>query len=536
LGQTEIPVRKNTFEQLFDRTAVASLLLKDGVFARCNDAAAKLLGYAGGVELVTMHPSNISPLTQPDGRSSAEKAEEMIALTFQKGKHNFEWIHLRKDGSTVLVEVLSMYLQIEGEDYLHVVWQDLTGRVTQSQSESMRQLIENMGDAHLVLKDGVYVECNQAAVDLLGYPDKESLLNVERDRFYPPFQPDGSDSFIKAKEGIQLAYQKGTHSVDWTYLKYDGTEINTALTMAVAVVDGEEILHIVWRDLTGQVSQFESKSLVQLIENMGDPHLIFKNGEYLECNQAAVDLLGYPDKKSLLNVGRDKFYPPLQPDGCDSFKKSGEMISLVRKNGTHSFDWTYLKYDGSEIHTAVMMTYSVVEGEEILHIVWRDLTERLAAQSDSIKELLNRLGEATLLIKDRKYVDCNQAAADLLGYPNKASLLNIHPIKISPATQPDGRDSVEKANELMKGGMSERTKYFEWTHLKFDGTPIVVEVMLTPVTINNESLIHVIWRDISEMKDAQEQVVKLAYEDDLTGLANRRTLLERLTHVLSGRC
>lgn len=277
----------------------------------------------------------------------------------------------------------------------------------------------------------------------------------------------------------------------------------------------------------------EAKNLHRLFDGISDASLLMKDGVYVACNQAAVDLLGYPNKESLLNLDRNKFYPPLQPDGADSFVKGLEVIELARQNGTHSCDWTYLKFDGTPIHTALMMAMSVVGGKEILHIVLRDLTERIEKQSDSVMQLLNKLGEASLIIKGHEYIDCNQAAADLLGYPDKKSLLNIHPIKISPEMQPDGQSSVKKANAIMDKGALTSSTYFEWTHLKRDGTPIVVDVMVTPVTINDEEMVHVIWRDLTEKKAMEAKVERLAYEDDLTGLANRRMLLERLSHVLS---
>lgn len=147
---------------------------------------------------------------------------------------------------------------------------------------------------------------------------------------------------------------------------------------------------------------------------------------------------------------------------------------------------------------------------------------------------------------------------------------------MSPPLQPDGRDSGEKAMEVVTKAYKERSDYFEWMHIKYDGSLILVEALLTPITINNEVLVHVIWRDLTEVKNqqleleeseqkykalfddsgnamliidgrpllhivwrditeqkkAEARIKKLAYEDTLTGFANRRTLVQRLLHVL----
>lgn len=160
------------------------------------------------------------------------------------------------------------------------------------------------------------------------------------------------------------------------------------------------------------------------------------------------------------------------------------------------------------------------------------MSAQIEAQSDSIKKLLRRIGDASLLIKGDVFVDCNQAAIDLLGHPNKQSLLNAHHSQLSPTNQPDGRNSIEKGNEIIKESYKKRSTFFEWTHLKYDGTPILIDVLLTPVQINNEDMLHVIWRDLTEKKAAEAKIEKLAYEDSLTGLTNRRSFIQRLTQTL----
>jgi len=94
------------YQTMFERSTDAILILDGETFVDCNEATVKMLRYRNKSELLQTHPSDLSPPVQPDGRSSFEKASEMIATAIEKGSHRFEWMHRRADGEDFPVEVL----------------------------------------------------------------------------------------------------------------------------------------------------------------------------------------------------------------------------------------------------------------------------------------------------------------------------------------------------------------------------------------------------------------------------------------------
>jgi PAS domain S-box-containing protein len=61
-----------------------------------------------------------------------------------------------------------------------------------------RTLFETMGDpCFLCKKNGFIVDCNRAAWQILGYPDKQAVIGCSPEEISPPFQPDGSASHEK---------------------------------------------------------------------------------------------------------------------------------------------------------------------------------------------------------------------------------------------------------------------------------------------------------------------------------------------------
>jgi PAS domain S-box-containing protein len=102
--QGELP--ENTLKLLFERTDEAILILDRQVFVDCNEAAVKMMRCHSKEELLSLHPSEISPEYQPDGQTSYDKAGKIFAAAATNINQRFEWIHRRADGTLFPVEVL----------------------------------------------------------------------------------------------------------------------------------------------------------------------------------------------------------------------------------------------------------------------------------------------------------------------------------------------------------------------------------------------------------------------------------------------
>ncbi|MBW2545394.1 MAG: PAS domain-containing protein, partial [Deltaproteobacteria bacterium] len=94
------------YRELFEKSEDAILIIHNGKFVDCNQAAIKMLRYNRKDELLNMHPSELSPEKQPDGKLSFAKADELMKTAFKNGSHRFEWYHKKSDGEIFPVEVL----------------------------------------------------------------------------------------------------------------------------------------------------------------------------------------------------------------------------------------------------------------------------------------------------------------------------------------------------------------------------------------------------------------------------------------------
>jgi diguanylate cyclase (GGDEF)-like protein/PAS domain S-box-containing protein len=123
------------------------------------------------------------------------------------------------------------------------------------------------------------------------------------------------------------------------------------------------------------------------------------------------------------------------------------------------------------------------------------------------QDVFEKSTDGMLIIKNDKFIECNNAAVKMLSYENKAQVLNTHPFEISPEFQGDGRTSVEKQKEILKYVAEHGSDTFEWIHLRANGEPFWVEVVLTDISnkTDEDKLFLVVWREIGEKKRLEQE-------------------------------
>ena len=154
----------NQYQELFERSADAILILDGETFVDCNEATVRMLRYGSKNDLLQTHPSELSPVRQPDGRNSFEKAGEMIAIARERGSHRFDWEHRRADGEVFPVEVLLTPIQSGEKTLVHVVWREISERKRLEKELRHAQKLEAIGK----LAGGIAHDFNNLLVVILG--------------------------------------------------------------------------------------------------------------------------------------------------------------------------------------------------------------------------------------------------------------------------------------------------------------------------------------------------------------------------------
>jgi PAS domain S-box-containing protein len=97
---------------------------------------------------------------------------------------------------------------------------------------------------------------------------------------------------------------------------------------------------------------------------------------FIECNQSALDMLGISEKKLFIGSSPLDISPEYQPDGRLSAEAAPDYIAKAHREGHFRFEWMVRRVDGTAILLEVSLLPIMFKGEEMLHITWRDITER----------------------------------------------------------------------------------------------------------------------------------------------------------------
>ena len=212
-----------------------------------------------------------------------------------------------------------------------------------------RLLFERSADAIWLFEPaaGVFVDCNQAAVEQIRATSKEQLLQMTPAALAPEYQPDGQRSTDKAAEITTLVAQHGSYRFEWVARCFDGQETPVEVVATAICSEGHMLHVIVSRDITERKhAEIELRENQQLIASVADniSEGIYRTGpnhELIFANRAYLRMSGYDSLEEIRLVPREQLYanPADRARLLKLLAQEGafrnQEIEYVRRDGLH---------------------------------------------------------------------------------------------------------------------------------------------------------------------------------------------------------
>ncbi|MCH7819749.1 MAG: PAS domain S-box protein [Candidatus Marinimicrobia bacterium] len=382
-----------------------------------------------------------------------------------------------------------------------------------------RRLFESSRDAiYITDTDGKFVDINPAFNDLFGYSKEETK------------ELTGLDFHVDPRNRLDMLYgiRKNDFVKDFEVkLRKSNGAIVDCLISANArtsqdgiIIGYQGIIHdvteqkIIGRDLIRSEKKYR-----QLFENSADAVLIIEDKSIIDCNQATVEMLGYPDKHEFLNTHPSELSPELQPDGRKSFEKADEMMKIALEKGSHRFEWDHKKSNGEIFPVEVLLTAVAVSGKkQILHTVWRDITERKIAEeaikdaNEKFRSVVQTAPNAIITANiDGNIIFWNNSAESIFGYTSEEAI--GRPLTFI-VPQRMREEHLRLRRSILKTESTTKRNPVRMIGLRKDESEFPLELSLAKWHLKGETFFTAIIQDITDIELKDEMLRKLSYAID----------------------
>ena len=220
---------------------------------------------------------------------------------------------------------------------------------------------------------------------------------------------------------------------------------------------------------------------------------------WFSANSRAIFGYDQADQEGSIEEWRVRIHP------SDRSMISRAIDDLFVNGKPYNVEYRFLRADGVwRWFQSVGMVQRDANGELVRMVGSnRDVTERRQAD-ERFRVLFERSTDPHLLMDQNGIIDCNNATLEMLMCEDRAQLVGQHLSDLSPANQPDGRISFEKAQGMDALARARGFHRYEWSHQRFDGREFLVETTMSPVALDSGPALLVVWHDIEARKRAEE--------------------------------
>jgi PAS domain S-box-containing protein len=399
------------------------------------------------------------------------------------------------------------------------------------------KLAETSTSTILVYKKECVCYVNKSATKLTGYSKKEML----KMKFWDVVFPEDKE-FVKQRGFSRLDGNKMENKYEFRIIVKNGEIRWIEFAADMIIFEGEpaalgivldvterkknELLLLKAHEDLDKVARKlkESKEIIEIereqievtLRSIGDGLITTDSkGRIVILNKTAEEYTGWSEEEAF---GRhidevfqviNEFTSERIPTPIEQVLNTGQIVELANHTLLIS------KKDGSK--RIISDSAAPIHGKEgnILGVVlvFRDNTEdkrkeeKLSESENMYRTLFEGANDAIFTMDGNRFISCNKKTLEMFKC-RAEDIIGAFPTNFSPPFQPDGRSSIESAQEKIDNAYKGYPQFFEWKHSQLDGTLFDAEVGLNRMELHGKVYLQAIVRNITERKKAEEVLTK----------------------------
>jgi len=279
-----------------------------------------------------------------------------------------------------------------------------------------------------------------------------------------------------------------------------------------------------------------------VIEAMPDGVVLAEDHQIIDCNEGFAKMVAR-SKEDIVGSSVVGLSASVQADGMPSESRAGQIFSSVLAGRVGCIEWILKRADGDLMEIEASLSPVVIGGRQVVLAGIRDITARKRIERER-QALLDELAEKEELTRlatqasgvvpwvldiESGRIQWSDNAADSFGISRERlgttvdAILALMPeencVALNEAIAQcisTGEPFKLETNQLTQDDNEPEQRWYRTQgQVEYDASGKALKIRGTVL-------------DFTDLKIAQQEITRLAYYDPLTGLANRRLLLDRL--------
>jgi PAS domain S-box-containing protein len=240
-----------------------------------------------------------------------------------------------------------------------------------------------------------------------------------------------------------------------------------------------------------------------LIENSSDAVYLIKDRKFVMVNAEFERMFGYSFEE--ISHPEFSFMQLVAPESRQIIEERHNRMDVGEKTA-NKYQFTALTKNGQKLEVEASVSYTDIKQKDYKQGIIRDITtqkrveNQLRESESKFRNLFQNHSAVKLIINPENgcILEANNAASDFYGWTvEELQKMKISDINILPDIEI--REEIEKAR-------NSQNVYFEFRHLKADGSIVDVEAFTSNVFYDGRKVLHTIIHDISEKRKTEQRL------------------------------